>query len=175
MAKEYLDINGLTYFWGKLKAAFQEKLVSGTNIKTVNNNSLLGAGNISISGGGSVSMNHLSDEKSFTNTSQRVSLSSGTTDKTVLSVTAPCTGYVFVTGYVAMTTNSSGNRHVTIKVGSTVVYNDTRAANGTNNGNLGAAAAVPCTQGDTIAIQSWQSSGSTLYAGGRIDAVFIAA
>lgn len=32
---------------------FQEKLVSGTNIKTVNGNSLLGSGNIVIEGGGS--------------------------------------------------------------------------------------------------------------------------
>lgn len=31
---------------------FQDKLVSGTNIKTVNNQSLLGSGNINISGGG---------------------------------------------------------------------------------------------------------------------------
>ena len=46
MAKEYLDTNGLTYFWNKLKNYFQEKLVSGTNIKTVNNQSLLGSGNI---------------------------------------------------------------------------------------------------------------------------------
>lgn len=53
MAKQYLDKNGLTYLWGKLKAYFQQKLVSGTNIKTVNNQSLLGSGNISISGGGS--------------------------------------------------------------------------------------------------------------------------
>lgn len=53
MTKKYLDDNGLSYFWGKLKNAFQEKLVSGTNIKTINNNSLLGSGNITISGGGS--------------------------------------------------------------------------------------------------------------------------
>lgn len=32
----------------------QEKLVSGTNIKTINNQSLLGSGNITISGGGSI-------------------------------------------------------------------------------------------------------------------------
>lgn len=50
MSKEYLDKAGLTYLWGKLKAYFQVKLVSGTNIKTVNNNSLLGSGNISITG-----------------------------------------------------------------------------------------------------------------------------
>ena len=47
----YLDSNGLSYFWSKLKTMFQPKLVSGTNIKTVNNESLLGSGNIAISGG----------------------------------------------------------------------------------------------------------------------------
>lgn len=52
MSKQYLDKNGLTYLWDKLKAYFQQKLVSGTNIKTVNNQSLLGSGNINISGGG---------------------------------------------------------------------------------------------------------------------------
>ena len=31
---------------------FQDKLVSGTNIKTINNQSILGSGNISVSGGG---------------------------------------------------------------------------------------------------------------------------
>jgi hypothetical protein len=51
MAKEYLDKSGLSYFWGKLKAYFQEKLVSGTNMKTINNESVLGSGNISISSG----------------------------------------------------------------------------------------------------------------------------
>ena len=45
---KYLDQNGLSYFWGKLKAYFQSKLVSGTNIKTVNGESLLGNGNISV-------------------------------------------------------------------------------------------------------------------------------
>lgn len=52
MTTKYLDSTGLTYLWGKLKAYFQPKLVSGTNIKTINNQSLLGSGNISISGGG---------------------------------------------------------------------------------------------------------------------------
>ena len=47
MAKKYLDDSGMSYFWGKLKAYFQPKLVSGTNIKTINNESLLGSGNIS--------------------------------------------------------------------------------------------------------------------------------
>lgn len=49
----YLDKAGLTYLWGKIKTLLsnkQDKLVSGTNIKTVNGESLIGSGNISISG-----------------------------------------------------------------------------------------------------------------------------
>lgn len=49
MAKKYLDDTGMSYFWGKLKAYFQEKLVSGTNIKTINNESVLGSGDIQVS------------------------------------------------------------------------------------------------------------------------------
>lgn len=52
MGNKYLDYNGTLYFWGKLKAHFQEKLVSGTNIKTINNESILGSGNMNIQGGG---------------------------------------------------------------------------------------------------------------------------
>ena len=50
MANKYLDYNGALYFWGKLKAYFQVKLVSGTNIKTINNESILGTGNITVHG-----------------------------------------------------------------------------------------------------------------------------
>lgn len=52
---DYLDKDGLSYFWDKIKAIFatkQDALVSGENIKTINNNSLLGSGNIDIQGGG---------------------------------------------------------------------------------------------------------------------------
>lgn len=51
MAMEFLDKNGFTYFWNKLKARLsnkQDSLISGTNIKTINNNSLLGSGDISV-------------------------------------------------------------------------------------------------------------------------------
>lgn len=48
MADKYLDESGLSYFWTKLKAYFQEKLVSGTNIKTINSQSLLGSGDIQV-------------------------------------------------------------------------------------------------------------------------------
>lgn len=51
MANKYLDYNGISYFWTKLKAYFQQKLVSGTNIKTINNTSVLGSGNINIESG----------------------------------------------------------------------------------------------------------------------------
>ena len=54
MTTKYLDLSGLSYLWGKLKNHFQEKLISGTNIKTINNTSLLGSGNISIQGSGGV-------------------------------------------------------------------------------------------------------------------------
>ena len=44
-----INIDGIVTW---LSNWFQDKLVSGTNIKTVNNQSLLGSGNINISGGG---------------------------------------------------------------------------------------------------------------------------
>ena len=44
----FLDASGITDLVTKLKTKFQEKLVSGTNIKTVNNTSLLGSGNVSV-------------------------------------------------------------------------------------------------------------------------------
>ena len=51
MSRKYLDDTGLSYLWGKINNKKQDKLVSGTNIKTINNQSLLGSGNITISGG----------------------------------------------------------------------------------------------------------------------------
>jgi hypothetical protein len=43
--------NSLSYHYDS--ASLQEKLVSGTNIKTINNESLLGSGNLTITGGSS--------------------------------------------------------------------------------------------------------------------------
>lgn len=81
MANEYLDKIGLAYFWGKLKAYFQEKLVSGTNIKTVNNESLLGSGNITIEGGGSIPYLTCADEA--TTVAKTTTLVSGTLPPTL--------------------------------------------------------------------------------------------
>lgn len=50
---EYLDNNGLLYFWGKIANRLDDKqdtLTSGTNIKTINNQSILGSGNLSVTG-----------------------------------------------------------------------------------------------------------------------------
>lgn len=44
----FLDASGIKDLVNKLKTKFQEKLVSGTNIKTLNNTSLLGNGNVSV-------------------------------------------------------------------------------------------------------------------------------
>lgn len=49
----FLDSSGVTRLCIDLKARFQEKLVSGSNIKTINNSSILGSGNLSIASGGS--------------------------------------------------------------------------------------------------------------------------
>jgi hypothetical protein len=48
--------SGVKWLWGRIKtllSAKQDKLVSGTNIKTINGTSVLGAGNITIEGGDS--------------------------------------------------------------------------------------------------------------------------
>jgi hypothetical protein len=55
---KYLDDTGLSHFKAKNDAKYQDKLVSGTNIKTINNQSLLGSGNINISGGGTTKYLH---------------------------------------------------------------------------------------------------------------------
>ena len=51
MADQFLDKNGLKTLWSKIKSLVsekQDKLISGTNIKTINNQSILGSGNITI-------------------------------------------------------------------------------------------------------------------------------
>lgn len=47
---KFLDLNGLSYFWGLINRLKQDTLRSGTNIKTVNGNSILGSGDLSVTG-----------------------------------------------------------------------------------------------------------------------------
>lgn len=49
--KPFLSLSGFSEVWAAIKSKFQEKLVSGTNIKTINNSSILGSGNIDITPG----------------------------------------------------------------------------------------------------------------------------
>lgn len=105
MAKQYLDKNGLSYFWTKLKAYFQTKLVSGTNIKTINNTSLLGSGNISISGGSGLSASDfVLEEVSIVD---NLTVASGTSDG---SKSVSKTGYkvLGVVGFRAVNGSTSG-------------------------------------------------------------------
>lgn len=127
-------------------------------------------------GGGSVvDIQTLSQTKDYTSTSERVTLSSGTTSTTVLSVTSPLTGYVFVSGGVQFTASSSNNRHVSVTIGSNTVFEETQVGVGTNSTWLGVSGVGAVTSGSTVAIKAWQNSGSTLYAGGKLYAVFISA
>ena len=48
-----INIDGVVTWLGNW---FQDKLESGTNIKTINNQSILGSGNISVSGGGGITI-----------------------------------------------------------------------------------------------------------------------
>lgn len=51
---DYLRESGVKWLWERIKtllSAKQDKLVSGTNIKTINGESILGSGDVSISGG----------------------------------------------------------------------------------------------------------------------------
>lgn len=47
----FLDSTGLSRLVSKLKSYFQEKLVSGTNIKTINSESIVGSGDLTIQSG----------------------------------------------------------------------------------------------------------------------------
>lgn len=70
---------------GKKISDLQDKLVSGTNIKTINNNSLLGGGNITISGGSYSAWTNISISSNTINCTlaQKTPASWGTADSLV--------------------------------------------------------------------------------------------
>jgi phage minor structural protein len=156
--------------WDVLRGKYEE-MVLGQLSTTLSE--ALGVGSSSGSsggGGGSVMTDFLTASKSLGD----VTLSSGTTSATIVSVTAPMTGYVVVSGYATIDDNSTGRRHAEVTVGSTVVGQMTMAAFQTNNNIVLAAGVYPVTSGDTVAVKAWQNSGSSLSAGGMINALFIA-
>ena len=138
-------------------------------------------GYVPASQSGSVTMQYETVSCSLSDTSSRVSIPStyaSTTD--VLTITAPISGYVYVTGYVVMTSNSEKNRHAEISISDSGgtgfhVYNQMSiAALTTNNSILTCSAVAPITAGEIIHLAAWQNSGSRLYAGGELNALFIA-
>jgi len=123
--------------------------------------------------GGGVTTQFSEQTKSYATASERVQLASGTTAKNILTATAPLTGYAFITGHVQITTNASKNRHAEIQVDGTQVASATTLAPESTTGMVFVAAVYPVTSGDTIALAAWQNSGSTLYAGGRLNVLYM--
>ena len=76
----YILSNGLIYKFNGTTATLisQDKLVSGTNIKTINGNSLLGSGDLTIEGGGSksyiIELASLEFDKKFTLTDEQITM-----------------------------------------------------------------------------------------------------
>ena len=71
-------------------SSYQEKLISGTNIKTINNNSILGEGNIDIQGGSNIAVKELD----FTNSADFNQETGEPTQAAMLDVIA--NKYVFI-------------------------------------------------------------------------------
>lgn len=127
----------------------------------------------SASTGSSGASDFLSVTKSISDSSERVSLPTGTTKKTVLSITAPTSGHVICSGYIQITANSTGNRHAELVVGGVTVSQETQSAHGAQTGMIAVNGCYPVNEGETIEAAAWQSSGSTLYAGGALHALFM--
>ena len=76
----YILSNGLIYKFNGTTATLisQDKLVSGTNIKSINGNSLLGSGDLTIEGGGSeryiIELASLEFDKKFTLTDEQITM-----------------------------------------------------------------------------------------------------
>lgn len=97
-----INIDGIVTW---LKNWFQEKLVSGTNIKTINNQSVLGSGNINISGGSSVTVDDALSSTStnpvqnkVVNTALGGKQASLSVESTSISVSSPTSGSNYFSG-----------------------------------------------------------------------------
>lgn len=141
---KFLDNTGLSILWDRIKEVFQEKLVSGTNIKTINGNSVLGSGNISVSSG--------SAEVSGTITVDAINVGEETEDLDYGVTITPDNG-------IHVQEPSKGGTYTNIKpgyidlTGSTAGGTVTKyiVADGLSNANGGAT--VFCVDGSTFDIQ----------------------
>lgn len=161
--------------WDVLRGKYEEMELGQLSTTLSEALGISAGGGAASSGGGGSSLGteYRSAQKSMSNAGERVALSSGTSGTTVLSVTAPITGYVVVSGYVQITANSSGNRHVQTNVSGDTVSQLTVPAHATQTGMLAVGGVYPVTAGDAVNVSAWQNSGSTLYAGGLLSALFI--
>jgi len=158
--------------WDALRGRY-ESMELGQLSPTLSEALGISSGVSSSSAGGPV-ISYDDETKTISSASERVSVPSGTAAHTVLSVTAPDNGYVLLSGYVQMAANSTGNRHIEAKIGDTVICQETQAAHGSQTCMMSISGIHPVNEGQSVSIAVWQNSGSALYAGGELDALFIA-
>lgn len=109
----YLDGVGLGDVWNKIKNLInlkQDKLISGSNIKTINGQSLLGSGNITISGGGGSGgytvdyiygsptvayQTNIGNFNSPNTTTTNITLSENVSDGDLLNINFHCAGTIY--------------------------------------------------------------------------------
>lgn len=156
----------LTEFWAKCKAAFQDKLVSGTNIKTVNGESLLGSGDLTVAGGAA-------DIRDASNT---VSVATST-NTNVASITLPI-GVWLVNSRLQYASNATGRRGTKLSTTSAesgnVLSTDVRNAVDGGTTQIQTERVFALTGESTVYLVGWQNSGSALSCTGEIQAVRIA-
>lgn len=110
---KYLDATGLSHFISKIKTTFQEKLVSGTNIKTINNESLLGSGNITVSGSSSGGTTYSTvavsiPTSAWSGTAATVNASSVTSSNDVIVAPAPASATAWASAGIYCSAQGAG-------------------------------------------------------------------
>lgn len=149
---------------------YQEKLVSGTNIKTINGTSLLGSGDITIEGGSSVT------PTAYNVTGSSTSVATATT-KTIATLTVPAGMYMFY-GFVNFGSNSTGVRKIYIGTSADTYANtrgiaDTRSASNNSSTMSNISTVLNPSAETTYYLNVYQNSGSTLTCYGSLRAVRI--
>lgn len=153
--------------------AKQDKLVSGTNIKTINGTSLLGSGDITISGGGGSSA---SQPTVYNVTGSATSVATAT-NKTIATLKIPAGTYI-INAHVSFANNTTGVRKIYIgttenSYANTRALADTRPASNhqTTMSNINTVL-NPETE-TTYYLNVYQNSGSSLSCSGSLRAVRI--
>lgn len=139
-------------YWSYNDIGFQEKLVSGTNIKTINNTSLLGSGNISISGGSATDVQingtsivsndvaNIITESAYNSSTNKIATMSDVPLKTIMQAvkTSDTTSYSTSYNYFSPL-NGDGTASTDIEIGSGLTFGKKSVTYGdrTNNSVYG--------------------------------------